>query len=68
MITAFLALAMFLLFCYVRHLHRRIAEVQMDMFKYSTHDYVVQRFTSVWSEIHHTQDAVSKLQSKRGNR
>jgi len=68
MIAAFLALAVFLLFCYVRHLHRRITNLQFEFFKYSTQDYVMQRFTNVWKEIHHTQDAVSKLQSKRGNR
>jgi hypothetical protein len=52
--------------CYMRQQDKRIDKLQCDLFHYATHEYVMGRFTNVWSEIHHTQDAVSKLQAKRG--
>jgi len=50
----------------MRQQDKRIDKLQCDLFHYATHEYVMGRFTNVWSEIHHTQDAVSKLQAKRG--
>jgi hypothetical protein len=68
MISALLFFLVVVLSFYVCHLDNRITRLQLDLIRYSTHDYVMQRFSNVWKEIHHTQDEVDKLKSKRGNR
>jgi len=52
--------------CYLRYQDKRIDKLQFDLWRCPTRDYVMNRFTNVWSEIHHTQDAVEKLKAKRG--
>ena len=53
---------------YIRHLCNRIDNLQCELFEYARHEYVMHRFTSVWSQVIRTQDDVKKLQAKRGGK
>lgn len=61
-------LTVLVLMGYVRHLDKRIDNLQCELFEYARHEYVMHRFTSVWSQIVRTQDDVKKLQAKRGGK
>ena len=63
--TLLLLLLVAVLLFYVCHLEQRIRNLQLELFKYASHDYVVQRFSNVWSEVHRTQDEVDRLKTKK---
>lgn len=51
--------------CITQYQQQQIDNLRCDLFRYSTQDYVMNRFSNVWSEVNSIRTKVDKLERRK---